>query len=62
METHGVQADLRIPFPCRLVFKGSFHLPEGQTLVGMFAYRRAGNAGGKRAWREWGRMGTLLWP
>ena len=38
VEAQGVQVDLRIPFPCPLVIKGSCNLPEGQTLVGMFAY------------------------
>ena len=39
VEAHGVQADLRIPFPCPFVIRGGFNLPEGQELVGMFAYR-----------------------
>ena len=41
LEAQGVRADLRIPFPCPLVVKGGSNLPEGQTLVGMFAYRTA---------------------
>ena len=39
VEAHGVQGDLRIPFPCPLLVKGGSNPPEGQTLVGMFAYR-----------------------
>ena len=34
-----MQADLCIRFPCPLVVKGGSNLPEGQTPVGMFAYR-----------------------
>ena len=34
-----MRADLRIPFPCPLVIRGGSNLPEGQELVGMFAYR-----------------------
>ena len=37
VEAQGVNADLRIPFPCPLVVKGGSNPPEGQTLVGMFA-------------------------
>ena len=33
-----MQADLRIPFPCPLVIRGGSNLPEGQELLGMFAY------------------------
>ena len=39
VEAQGVQRDLRIPFPCALLVKGSSNLPEGQAIVGMFAYR-----------------------
>ena len=35
----GVHADPRIPFPCPLVIKGGSNVPEGQSLVGMFACR-----------------------
>ena len=34
----GVQADLRISFPSPLVIRGGSNLPDGQELVGMFAY------------------------
>ena len=33
-----MHANLHIPFPCPFVIKGSSNLPEGQTVVGMFAY------------------------
>ena len=39
VEAQGVQADLRTPFPCPLVIRGGSNMPEGQELVGMFAYR-----------------------
>ena len=39
VEAHGVQAHLRIPFPCPLVIRGVSNLPAGQQMVGMFAYR-----------------------
>ena len=39
VQAQGVQDDPRIPFPCPLFVKGCSKLPEGQTLVGMFAYR-----------------------
>ena len=35
----GVQAALRISFPCPLVVAGGSNLPEGQERLGMFAYR-----------------------
>ena len=41
VKAQGVHADLRIPFPFPVVVKGGSSLPEGQTLVGMFAYRLA---------------------
>ena len=34
-----MQAVLRISFPCPLVVAGGSNVPEGQELVGMFAYR-----------------------
>ena len=39
LEAPGVQADLRISFPCPIVITGGPNLPDGQELVGMFAYR-----------------------
>ena len=39
LEARGVQAALRISFPCPIVVMGGSNLPEGQELVGMFAYR-----------------------
>ena len=39
MDAQGVQADLRISFPCPLVSRWGSNLPAGQKLVGMFAYR-----------------------
>ena len=39
LEARGVQGALRISFPCPIVVTGGSHLPEGQELVGMFAYR-----------------------
>ena len=35
----GVQAHLRISFPFPLVIQGGSNLPDGQVLLGMFAYR-----------------------
>ena len=34
-----MQGTLRISFPCPIVVMGGSNLPEGQELVGMFAYR-----------------------
>ena len=39
LEAQGVQGTLRISFPCPIVVMGGSNLPEGQELVGMFAYR-----------------------
>ena len=39
VEAQGVQADLRISFPCRIVIRGGSNLPHGQEPVGMFAHR-----------------------
>ena len=39
VQAQGVQADLRISFPCPLVIGGGSNLPHGKELVGMFAYR-----------------------
>ena len=39
LEARGVQGILRISFPCPIVVMGGSNLPEGQELVGMFAYR-----------------------
>ena len=39
MESRGVQGTFRISFPCPIVVRGGDNLPEGQELVGMFAYR-----------------------
>ena len=39
LEARGVQGTLRISFPCPIVVMGGSNLPEGQELVGMFAYR-----------------------
>ena len=38
LEARGVHADLRISFPWPIVIQGGSNLPEGQELVGMFAY------------------------
>ena len=38
LEARGVQGILRISFPCPIVVMGGSSLPEGQELVGMFAY------------------------
>ena len=38
LEARGVQGTLRISFPCPIVVMGGFNLPEGQELVGRFAY------------------------
>ena len=45
-DAQGVQANLRISFPCTLVIGGGYDLPEAQELVGMFAYRLVGGHGG----------------
>ena len=39
LESRGVQGTLRISFPCPIVVMGGSNLPEGQELVGLFAYR-----------------------
>ena len=39
LEAWGVQAALRISFPCPLVVAWGSNVPEGQEPVGMFAYR-----------------------
>ena len=39
LEAQGLQAALRISFPCPIVVMGGSNLPEGQELVGVFAYR-----------------------
>ena len=39
LESRGVQGTLRISFPCRIVVMGGSNLPEGQELVGLFAYK-----------------------
>ena len=39
LEARGVQGTLRISFPSPIVVIGGSNLPEGQELVGMFAYR-----------------------
>ena len=39
VESRGVQGTLRISFPFRIVAMGRSNLPEGQELVGLFAYR-----------------------
>ena len=39
LEARGVQAALRISFPCPSVVMAGSNLPEGHELVGMFAYR-----------------------
>ena len=41
LESRGVQGTLRIHFPCPIVVMGGSNLPEGQELVGLFAYRLA---------------------
>ena len=38
LESWGVQGTLRISFPCPIVIMGGSNLPEGQELVGLFAY------------------------
>ena len=48
-----MQAALRISFPCPIVVIGGSNLPEGQELVGMFAYRLV--SGCRRGWRGLGR-------
>ena len=39
LESRRVQGTLRISFPCPIVVMGGSNLPEGQELVGLFAYR-----------------------
>ena len=39
LESRGVQGTLRISFPCPIVVTRGSNLPEGQELVGLFAYR-----------------------
>ena len=39
LESRGVQGTFRISFPCPMVVTGGPNLPEGQELVGLFAYR-----------------------
>ena len=39
LESRGVQGTFRISFPCPIVVTGCPNLPEGQELVGLFAYR-----------------------
>ena len=39
LEAQGMQGTLRISFACPIVVMGGSNLPEGQELVGMFAYR-----------------------
>ena len=39
LESRGLQGTLRISFPCPIVVMGGSNLPEGQELVGLFAYR-----------------------
>ena len=39
LESRGVQGTFRISFPCPIVVTGGPNLPEGQELVGLFAYR-----------------------
>ena len=39
LESGGVHGTLRISFPCPIVVTGGSNLPEGQELVGLFAYR-----------------------
>ena len=39
LESRGVQGTFRISFPCRIVVTGGPNVPEGQELVGLFAYR-----------------------
>ena len=39
LEARGVQAALRISFPCPIVVTGGSNLLEGQEVVGLFAYR-----------------------
>ena len=39
LEARGVRGTLRISFPFPIVVMGGSNLPEGQELVGMFAYR-----------------------
>ena len=39
LESRGVQGTLRISVPCPIVVTGGSNLPEGQELVGLFAYR-----------------------
>ena len=38
LESRGVHGTLRISFPCPVVVMGGSNLPEGQELVGLFAY------------------------
>ena len=38
-ESRGVQGTLRISFTCAIEVTGGSNLPEGQELVGLFAYR-----------------------
>ena len=39
LESRGVPDTLRISFPCLIVVTGGSNLPEGQELVGLFAYK-----------------------
>ena len=39
LESRGVQGTLRISFPCPIAVMGGSNLPEGQDMVGLFAYR-----------------------
>ena len=39
LESRGVQGTLCISFPCPIVVMVGSNLPEGQELVGLFAYR-----------------------
>ena len=57
LEARGVQGTLRISFPCPIVVMGGSNLPEGQELVGMFAYRLVSGhwrvqTGVARTWEE----------
>ena len=39
LESPGAQVTFRITFPCPIVVTGGPNLPEGQELLGLFAYR-----------------------
>ena len=63
LEARGVQGTLRISFPCPNVVMGGSNLPEGQEVVGMFAYRlvsghwRVQTGLTRHSWGPWAECG-----